>query len=450
MYPVNIQLKLSDREQLKFLEEIISLLHVHQDREGLESNLAMGVTPPMTHVPNRYSPCVSEEEMEGRWNASSNVMTALKDTTLPSFDSTPRSLNHTSFEDGSSIFPPHPPTTHPPPSASSSSVKFRRIIRPQPQKLVSQVRPSSEVSLTHETTQKHTDSIEFELRPQHYLNEAELALISSQHPLSFSQSGNIHSYFVPKSSESDFKFGRREATPLHIKSEYWLKETNEQHLQEWLLKKDRDCLLQRKRDLKRRQLKCRERAAKAAQASEKAEQAKVAYQKWLDGKRAENRRQRSTRKRSVSVQPMPEKSAALHSEIQPRPPNSAPPQSSIIRRLIKASKQTPKVSVPLTNQQNKTSKTTSKRLTFKEWIQLKEKEKASKKTKVVMDEGTGQLPEDLQKIARGMRKLRLQHKDYSKRHVDSGLPKRNVGCVDAKRNGTKSASSPIPRRDPKQ
>ena len=46
MYPVNIQLKLSDREQLKFLEEIISLLHVHQDREGLESNLAMGVTPP--------------------------------------------------------------------------------------------------------------------------------------------------------------------------------------------------------------------------------------------------------------------------------------------------------------------------------------------------------------------------------------------------------------------
>ena len=433
MYPVNIQLKLSDREQLKFLEEIISLLHVHQDKEGLESNLAMGVTPPVTPVPQRYSPCVSEEEMEGRWNASSKMVTALKDTTLPSFDSTPRSLNHTSFEVGSSIFPPHPPTTHPPASASSSSVKFRRIIRPQPQKLVSQVRPSSEVGLTHEMTQIHTDSIGFELRPQHYLNEAELALISSQQPLSFSQSGNIHSYFVPKSNDSDFKFGRREATPLHIKSEYWLKETNEQRLQEWLLKKDRDCLLQRKRDLKRRQLERRERAAKAAQASEKAEQAKVAYQTWLDGKREENRRQRLARKRSVSVQPMPEKSAALHSEIQPRPPNSAPPQSSrsIIRKLIKTSKQKPKVSVPLTNQQKKISKTTSKRLTFKEWIQLKEKEKASKKTK---DERTGQLPEDLQKIARGMRKLRLQHKDYSKRHVDSGLPKHNVGCVDAKRN----------------
>lgn len=432
MYPVNIQLKLSDREQLKFLEEIISLLHVHQDKEGLESNLAMGVTPPVTPVPQRYSPCVSEEEMEGRWNASSKMVTALKDTTLPSFDSTPRSLNHTSFEVGSSIFPPHPPTTHPPASASSSSVKFRRIIRPQPQKLVSQVRPSSEVGLTHEMTQIHTDSIGFELRPQHYLNEAELALISSQQPLSFSQSGNIHSYFVPKSNDSDFKFGR-EATPLHIKSEYWLKETNEQRLQEWLLKKDRDCLLQRKRDLKRRQLERRERAAKAAQASEKAEQAKVAYQTWLDGKREENRRQRLARKRSVSVQPMPEKSAALHSEIQPRPPNSAPPQSSrsIIRKLIKTSKQKPKVSVPLTNQQKKISKTTSKRLTFKEWIQLKEKEKASKKTK---DERTGQLPEDLQKIARGMRKLRLQHKDYSKRHVDSGLPKHNVGCVDAKRN----------------
>lgn len=442
MYPVNIQLKLSGTEQLKFLEEIISLLHVHQDSEGLESNLAMGVTPPTTHISQRYSPCVSEEEMESRWNASSNVVTALKDTTLSSFDATPQLLNHTSFEDGSSIFP-HPPATHPPPSASSSA-KFRRVIRPQPQKLVSQVRPTSEMGLTRETTQKHTDSIEFELRPQHYLNEAELALIRSQQPLSFSQSGNMHSFFVPKSSESDFKLGRRETSPLH-RSEYWLKDTNEQHLQEWLLKKDRDWLLQRKKDLKRRQLERKKRAAKAAQVNEKAKQAKVAYQTWLDGKRAEDRRRRLTRKRSISVQPILQRNTALHSEIQPRPPNSAPPQSSIIRRPIKASnKQRPTVSAPLTNQENKTSKTISKRLTFKEWIQLKEKEKASKKAK---DQGGGQLPEDLQKIARGVRKLRLQQKDYSKRHVDSGLPKHHLGCVDANTKSTKSTSS---RRDPKQ
>lgn len=441
MYPVNIQLKLGGTEQLKFLEEIISLLHVDQDSEGLESNLA-----PATDVPRRYSPCVSEEEMESRWNASSNVVTALKDTTLSSFDTTPRSLNHTSFEDGSSIFP-HPPTTHPP-SSTSSSVKFRRVIRPQPQKLVSQVRPTSEVGLTRETTQKHTDSIELELRPQHYLNEAELALIRSQQPLSFSQSGKMmNSFLVPKSTESDFKFGRREASPLH-RSEYWLKDTNEQHLQEWLLKKDRDCLLQRKKDLKRHQLERKERAAKAAQVNEKAKQAKVAYQTWLDGKRAEERRRRLTRKRSVSVQPILQRNTALHSGIQPRPPNSAPPQSSIIRRPIKASnKQRLKVSVPLTNQQNKTSKTTSKRLTFKDWIQLKEKEKASKKAK---NQGSSQLPEDLQKIARGVRKLRLQQKDYSKRHVDSGLPKHHVGCADANTKSTKSTSSPDPRRDPKQ
>lgn len=52
------------------------------------------------------------------------------------------------------------------------------------------------------------------------------------------------------------------------------------------------------------------------------------------------------------------------------------------------------------------------------------------KSKSVKDCYEGQVPEDLQKIIRGMRKLRLQQKDCSKKRVDSGL-------VEKKRKNTK-------------
>ena len=430
MHPVNIQLNVSGTQQLKFLEEIISLLHIHQDAQDgsreLDSDVPMTVTSPATgtQLPHMHSPCVSEEGMEDDHCASSaNIDTGKKDLTTPplgSFlDSAPQyhHNHHTTFRkfgDGSSIYP-HPPAS-PPPQSALSAMKFRKTVRPQ--------------------TEKHyRATFELELSPHHYLNEAELALIYSQQPLSFARINmDMKPPAMPWSRSGELK--GREA----CRSDYWLRDSSEQRLQDWLLKKDKECLLQRRNDLKRHRLKCKEREATAIQEIEKAKRAKLAYQTWLDKKREEDKRAR--RRRSVSVHPIPLK-GSVQSLIQPQRPCSVQPQSSIIRRPLKQrQKQKQKqLHVPLKAQlqQNNPTSSISKRLTFKEWVQLKERDRKNTSSR------EGQVPEDFQKIARGMRKMRLQQKDCSKKRVDSGLKNHQVD-ITASSKDSKTAGSPAATR----
>jgi len=413
MHPVNIQLNLSGTRQLEFLEEIISLLHVHQDAHASnrerDSDLPVGMTSSVTgtQLPHMPSPCVNDEGVKDDHDAASaNMDTDLTSPPLGSFfNSAPQShhnhcTNFSGFGDGSSIFP-HPPAS-PPPQGALSAMKFRRMVRPH--------------------SQKHH---EFELNPHHYLNEAELAVMYSHQPLSFAlsnvdvqPSATACSGTMSTSTKDELK--RKSSM---CRSDYWLKDSSEPHLQDWLLKKDKECLLQRRNNLIRHQLKCKEREAKVIQKIEKAKQSKLAYQTWLDRKREEDKM--VMKKRPESVHPVPLRESMVQPKTKPEQPSSVQLQPCIIRRPIKSFKQKRK-HIPLKDQQQNSNSTssTSKRMTFKEWVQLKERDRKSMKSKSVKDCYEGQVPEDLQKITRGMRKLRLQQKDCSKKHVDSGLVKK--------------------------
>ena len=428
---MNIQLQLGGDQQLKFLEELVSLLHQSNNSNGNEPEApALTATRPAVNSSTLGNGQRSDSNTPPRHvlrgsDSVRHVQISRSELTSPIGSHSTVHAASTSTEEASPSacsasgprFPhPHPPS-YPPPQRTAPPY----------------VRPSSHL--------KKYPSIDVDVDPHLYLNEAELAIISSnswqldlQHSprelssvlspgygSSLGDSSNLQhsprvlsSVLSPGSSLGE---SRNEAGPGTevFKSRYWLRENGEHCLQEWLRKKDGEYLLKKRKVREIRRREHRKEQAEAARRTEREDKARAAYQKWLLKKTAEGVKVEN-RPTVHREEQNPTTVKQQHRSLQRRPHRvrTSPSPSPVARQPTGVSP-TPKTA---SIKQDLVHRVPRKRPTFEEWLQCKDKDKPSKRAIKYADKS---LPEDLQQIAKGLRKLRLQRKEYSKRHVYTGM-----------------------------
>ena len=385
MQSVNIHLKLSGTQQLRFLEELVSMLHsngdigeasaVHKD----DVDLAVDDL----HKDDTNERGLGAEQMfrtakhDGNTQNTKAFQHSCEDPIMIPPSSRIVSHNERSPLFSNFIFP-HPSSSAPPDKSAPRFQRARRVRR-----------------------------CSVEVDPSLYLNDAELALVSTESPIL-----QAPLWSVLRRSEEFEKGGNSH------KSDYWLKESSGYLQQQWLKEKDRACLLQRQEELKKRRKEHRECEEEAAKARERAEVARKAYGSWLQRKRAELRKQ----KKAATF-------ASPQDQIIDKPTYSSTQKRSLSRsssapRKIRHYNNSPPT--PTFSPQQKAS-ASKKKVTFEEWLQLKDSKRRSK------NRTDQSVPEDLQMVAREMRKMRLQQKEYSKKRVDSGIAKKRVDSGIAKK-----------------
>lgn len=111
--------------------------------------------------------------------------------------------------------------------------------------------------------------------PRMYLNEAELALLSAQRSPDLPDGSNAISraHANPRA--------KRETT----QSSFWIRESSEDQLAEWLQRKERERCEKKRQEVQKQREEMREQEAKAMQQRERKELASVAYESWLRKKR---------------------------------------------------------------------------------------------------------------------------------------------------------------------
>lgn len=405
MHSVNIHLKLSGEQQLKFLEEVISLLHCDPGGDSSSDGTAsVGAHHSPRHFEHKTNSARATQESqtseEHLQRCRSSELLHLKG--IPSsYPTSAKSFSDFRPHRSKSILP-RPPSSSPPPQSASRFHRARRVVRPPLQK------------------QHSIDADHLEIDPYLYLNEAELALISSQQTPSLSSWTSPHALY-----NSSWLFSRRSsrselADERHMhKSECWLKESDRHQLQEWLSKKDRECYLKKKEKLRQQKQKQKQREIEADRARERAEQAKEAYRQWLEKKQANYKKMKTpsleihTPLRRTVSQVQSKRQKGLCNPVQKRfPVPGINPITTLARK---------KKALPLREQAQPVHSTlpVKQRTSFEEWLQAKNKEKRAVKRRTKSETP----PKDLQRIAKDMQKVRLQQKEYSKKHVDTGIVK---------------------------
>ena len=400
-HSVNIQLKLSGDQQLKFLEELVSLLH--QDNNEPEAPHLPDARPvdsalgnqgqrtdsyPRSDTPPRYA-------LHGRDSVQQLVQTEL---TSPEVNSEEASLSPSNASGPRFSHMPHPPR-YPPPQRSAPHL--HRTLRPS-------------IHL------KRCPSIDID--PHLYLNEAELMIVSSNSWQSRHTPRELSSVFGAGYGSSLGESGN-EAGKDMSKSQYWL-ESGEYRLQEWLRKKDRECLLKKRKQREIRRREHRRVQAEAARRTEREDEARAAYQEWLQKKRVN--------KKSLKIQNQPTATITTQAnetcyEEQNGTPTKQPDRSlqrrpsgarSFIRKSPVARQPTGVQLAPSKQVQCTPRKSITAIKVVSRAKRVRQARETATKDGTECDES---LPEDLQQIAKGLRKMRLQQKDYSKRHVYTGL-----------------------------
>lgn len=186
-----------------------------------------------------------------------------------------------------------------------------------------------------------------------------------------------------------------------------MRESEEDRVQEWLQKKDREFLLKRRAEKRARQREMKEKEKERERQEERDRQAKDAYQQWLQRKKREGRRRRRKEedKKETGLREEPPGQRQKPARVPPAPwPHK--------RRRVKKRPSTPQE----TQLQSEIGQI-KKKITYQDWMQQKEKEKAAQARRKEGDT----VPEDVQRIVRGVRRLRLQQKASAKKHVDSGI-----------------------------
>ncbi len=366
MHSVNLHLKLSGEQQLRFLEELVSLLH--HDEEGGTAGASNGNLTPEEGSP--HSNCL---QLRAANSESSQICSSTATQTGKCLGSEARAT---------APLVPHPPTSAPPTPTRHTRRAGRRTLR-------------------------HT---RIEVNPHLYLNEAELALLSvpSQTPdQSTSAVNNPDTWPNPSltlSSQSNFPrtLATTEASVLDQwqtdqqlrKSGFWLRDTEAHFVQSWLRRKNREYHLKRRSDRKQRREEQKQLKERALREVEKAEEARRAYDRWLQQKRTEKTAQR------------PKTAAQKDPPSQTHHQLPQPVRRAATTQTVKAPK--PATLHSLQSAQQQTHSTSAspasaakRQISFEEWVQLKSRQTKQVKHRDVSND----LPEDLQAITKGMRKL---------------------------------------------
>lgn len=190
-----------------------------------------------------------------------------------------------------------------------------------------------------------------------------------------------------------------------------MRESEEDRVREWLQNKDREFLLKRRAEKRTRQREMKEKEKERERQEERDRQAKDAYQQWLQRKKREGRQRRRKEE--------DKKETGLREEPpgQRQRPVRVPPAPWPHKRRRVGQKKRP--STPQETQLQSEIGQIKKRITYQDWMQQKEKEKAAQARRKEGDVDT--VPEDVQRIVRGVCRLRLQQKASAKKHVDSEI-----------------------------
>ena len=248
--------------------------------------------------------------------------------------------------------------------------------------------------------------------PREFLNPAELLLVSERSAAR--PASRRRASLTDSSHQAPYRGTEREGRGPP--SRCWLRESEEDEVREWLRRKDREFLLKKRAEKRTRKREIKEKDKERERQEERDRQAKDAYQQWLQRKkregrwrrrREEDRREAEQRERTQVQKQRPARASNLPSAPLP-----------CKRRRVQRRPSTPQQ----TQQQPETART-KKRITFQDWVKQKEKEKAAVQAqKKEEEEGGGDtVPEDVQRIVRGVRRLRLQQKASARKHVDSGI-----------------------------
>lgn len=409
-HSVNIQLQLSGDQQLKFLEELVSLLH-QRDSSGNEPEVPdLATTRPAS---GPLGGCCQSDTPPRHVLRGRDSVQHLQ---ISRIEFTSPSVSHSSVHDGAAStsteeaslspcsasgprFPhPHPPS-YPPPQRTTPPF----------------VRPSSHLK-------KHPSVRDGD--PHLYLNEAELAIISSNTWQLQHSPRELSSVLSPGYGSSSGESSNEADPGTDVsKSRYWLRGNSEHRLQEWLRKKDMEYLLKRRKEREIRKRENRKEQAEAVRRTEREDKARAAYQVWLQRKTAEVKVESKPTDHHEEQNPSTIKQQCR--SLQRRPHRARTSSSSQVAR-----QPTGVSSTPNTASSKQVRHMPRKGATFEEWLQCKDK-----LSKCAVTNADKSLPEDLQHIVKGLRKLRLQHKEYSKRHVYTGMSSKRT-AEDSKAEST--------------
>lgn len=387
MQSVNVHLKLTGEQQLSLLEELLALLHHDREEEATKDDAKEDHSRALRLQFSTSRPAAPVAQ------TNNGLEPAAGDTVVP--------------------LVPLPPTSAPPDNARRRVQRAGRTI--------------------HGRTKRRSRPVDIDVDPHLYLNEAEITLLSLSSRASIrpahsdpdvSQQLSPQSHFQRRfaaDSRSCSASGQTRMGQDKRKSGFWLQSSVSTLTQSWLRQKNEEFFLKRRNEQRERREKRRMTRERSLRESERREEARSAYDSWLQQKRAEEKAKKT--KTAVEDKRYSSQFQSHHPTPTAAPPTGA--QSMRARPLRKPAQQHGQPeSYPLSVAAPTAAATTiiKRQISFDEWA----RQKARKSRHSVQRDTSNDLPEDLQAIVKGVRKLRLQQKESSKKHVDTGRQARKL------------------------